>query len=163
MGAEDRFGVIAVLVSGVIACGGSTEGASGAGGGSSADELSASAATGTSGSASGNSSSVSGTGSGASGGGAQCTAASVDMNDPCEVCVVTSCTAEALACCQNEGCLDIVACAQEKGCAGVDCYQEDTCKQVIDDAGGVQIAVGFAAPLGECAVENCAAECGTGG
>ncbi|MBM4374236.1 MAG: hypothetical protein FJ095_04055, partial [Deltaproteobacteria bacterium] len=51
----------------------------------------------------------------------------------------------------------------EKGCAGVDCYQEDSCKQVIDDAGGVQIAVGFAAPLGECAVENCAAECGTGG
>ena len=99
----------------------------------------------------------------ASGGGSDsCTAASVNMDDPCEVCVVTSCTAEALACCKTSGCLDIVACAQETGCSGVDCYQPDTCQSVIDASGGVEVAIGYAAPLGECAVANCAAECGQG-
>ncbi len=151
----------------LLGCGGTTDGDATTGaGGASADMGQMTATSGSDSSGSG--STGSGTTSSAeasttSGGGDQCTAASVNMDDPCEVCVVTSCTAEALACCQNDGCLDIVACAQEKGCSGADCYQPDTCQKVIDDAGGIQIAIGYAAPLGECAFENCAAECGQGG
>ncbi|MBM4359226.1 MAG: hypothetical protein FJ096_14070 [Deltaproteobacteria bacterium] len=155
-------GILVVAASGAVACGGTTADESGSGGASADMGQTSSASSGSGSSGSGESATGGGTGA-TSGGGAQCTAASVNMDDPCEVCVVTSCTAEALACCQNEGCLDIVACAQETGCSGADCYQPETCQKVIDDAGGIQIAVGYAAPLGECAFENCATECGQGG
>jgi hypothetical protein len=98
------------------------------------------------------------TGSGDNGG--QCTAGSVDLNDPCQVCVVTKCTAEAKACCEQNGCLDIIACARETGCDGAGCYAPDTCQKQIDAAGGITVALEFAQPLGDCAIANCQADCG---
>jgi hypothetical protein len=92
-----------------------------------------------------------------------CGVGSIDMNDPCEVCVATSCTMQALACCQQPGCLDIVRCAQEKGCSGIDCYAPETCKDVIDKAGGPAVATMYAKPLGDCALASCKDKCGGGG
>ena len=102
------------------------------------------------------------TGSGSTssgGGGDQCGPGSINSSDACEVCVATKCTAEALACCQQTGCLDIVFCAQETGCDGIACYSPDTCQEVIDNAGGPGVALNFAQPLGDCAIESCSAEC----
>lgn len=101
------------------------------------------------------------TSGGSTGSGTQeCGASNIDPDDPCEVCVATSCTTEALNCCNQEGCLDIISCAQETGCDGIDCYSPDTCQAVIDAAGGPSIAVEYAQPLGDCALSKCEAECG---
>lgn len=106
------------------------------------------------------------TGSGASTGtgtSAECGPAGVNQDDPCEVCIATSCTQQALACCQQPGCLDVVRCAAEKGCGGIDCYAPDKCQAEID-AAGLDVAQNYAAPLGECALASCAEACGqTGG
>jgi len=91
----------------------------------------------------------------------ECGPSSIDPDDPCELCVATSCTTEALACCEQPGCLDIISCAQDTGCSGLDCYAPETCKDVIDSAGGPITATQFAQPLGDCAIANCSAECGT--
>ena len=88
-----------------------------------------------------------------------CGADAVNMDDPCEVCIASQCTAEALACCQQPGCLDVVYCAAEHGCDGVDCYTPDKCQTEID-AAGVEVAMNEATDLGACAVESCATECG---
>ena len=95
-----------------------------------------------------------------SGGTAQCGPDAVDQSDPCEVCVVNACTLEALICCQTPGCLEIVDCAKATGCTGIDCYTEQTCKAVIDAAGGPGEVTNDATALGDCALESCAAECG---
>jgi hypothetical protein len=96
---------------------------------------------------------------GASGQQNACGPDSVNQDDPCEMCIATQCTAEALACCQAPGCLDVVLCAAEKGCGGVDCYTPDKCQEEID-AAGIDVASNEATALGECALENCAMECG---
>lgn len=154
-----RACVVAVVLTAASACSGTTDDQAGAGG-STADASQSASSGGTTDGSSSVSTGSGDTSSTTSGGSGKCTAASVNMDDPCEVCVVTSCTAESVACCEQEGCLDIIACAQATGCSGVDCYTPETCQKVIDEAGGVAIAVNFAAPLGECALANCATECG---
>ena len=100
------------------------------------------------------------TSGGESSGGNSCGPSSVNKDDPCEVCVVSNCAMLALACCNKTGCMDIIDCAQETQCDGIECYSTDTCKDVIDAAGGADIALNYAQPLGDCALEKCAAECG---
>ncbi len=91
-----------------------------------------------------------------------CGPASVNQDDPCEVCIATSCTQQALACCQQPGCLEVVRCAAETGCGGIDCYAPDKCQAEID-AAGIDVAQTYAVPLGECALESCAEACGQTG
>jgi hypothetical protein len=88
-----------------------------------------------------------------------CGADDVNQEDACEVCIATQCTAEALACCQAPGCLDVVRCAAEKGCDGINCYTPENCQAEIDLA-GLDVAQGEATELGACALETCAVECG---
>lgn len=106
----------------------------------------------------GSSSNTNGAGTDSSGG--SCGPSSVNKDDPCEVCVASNCSMLALACCNKTGCMDIIDCAQETACEGIACYADDTCKDVIDAAGGAGIALNYAEPLGDCAMEKCAAECG---
>ncbi len=151
------LGVVAVALA---ACGGTAVGGD-------SDDTSG----GTTGETSGTTSSATTTGGGttggstggSTGGGQQCGPGSVDMDDPCEVCVLENCAPEALACCQQEGCLDIIACAQETGCSGIDCYTPETCQSAIDAAGGPTIATQYAQPLGECALTSCTEKCGGAG
>lgn len=148
-------GVVAVALA---ACGGSAVGGE-------TDESSGSTSGETSAATSGATTGTTGGGmtGGTTGGGPQCGPGSVDMNDPCEVCVLENCAPEALACCQQEGCLGIIACAQETGCSGIDCYTPETCQAAIDAAGGPTIATEFAQPLGECALTSCTDKCGGAG
>jgi hypothetical protein len=95
----------------------------------------------------------------------------VDMSDACEVCASTMCTAEALACCEQQveadgmgkkGCLDIVDCGREKMCSGIDCLDADKCGPIIEEA-GLDIAMTYAQPLGNCVTMKCSTCQGTGG
>lgn len=95
---------------------------------------------------------------GASMGQNACGADDVNADDECELCIATKCTAEALACCQAPGCLDVVRCAAEKGCGGIDCYSPEMCQAEIDTA-GIDVASNEATALGECALAECAVEC----
>ena len=89
---------------------------------------------------------------------AECGPASINQDDACEVCIGTKCTAEALACCEKEGCLDVVFCAAANECNGIDCYAPDKCQAEID-AAGLEVATTYAQPLGDCALTECATEC----
>lgn len=154
-----RFEWLAVALA-AGACGGTAVDESGLGAGGAAGESSASGTVGVTGATSAGSGVPSGAATTTSGGGGKCTAGAVNMDNPCEVCVVTSCTQEALACCQHEGCLGIIACAQMTGCTGIDCYTPDMCQKEIDAAGGPGVALEFAGPLGTCAIESCGKICG---
>ena len=99
-----------------------------------------------------------GVGDGTSDGGPSCGPSSVDPNDACEICIATKCTLEALACCEQEGCLEVVRCAAASGCSGIDCYAPDKCQAEID-AAGIDVAQSFAQPLGDCAIAQCETEC----
>ena len=90
----------------------------------------------------------------------ECGPSTVDQDDPCETCAAIKCMAEALACCETPGCLDIIDCGLEKGCNGIDCYADDMCKAEIDAAGGIGDATNNALVLVDCSSMNCAAECG---
>lgn len=90
--------------------------------------------------------------------GAECGPASINQDDACEVCIGTKCTAEALACCEQEGCLDVVYCAAANECNGIDCYAPDKCQAEID-AAGLEVATTYAQPMGDCALTECATEC----
>jgi hypothetical protein len=95
----------------------------------------------------------------------ECGPGAINQEDPCELCIASQCTAEALACCMHEGCLDVVRCAAENGCSGIDCYAPEKCQAEID-AAGIDVAQEYAAALGACAVESCQTEClpeGAGG
>ena len=99
-----------------------------------------------------------GTTSNNGGGGLECGPASINQDDACEVCIGTKCTAEALACCEQDGCLDVVFCAAANDCDGIDCYAPDKCQAEID-AAGLDVATTYAQPLGDCALSECATEC----
>jgi hypothetical protein len=90
----------------------------------------------------------------------QCTAADIDPENACEMCVVKNCTKEAKACCDHKGCLDIIDCGKKTGCSDVDCYKPETCQKQIDAAGGIGVALQLAKPLGDCALKSCKTECG---
>jgi hypothetical protein len=96
------------------------------------------------------------TGSGTQG--LECGPSSINQDDPCELCIGTKCTAEALACCEQDGCLDVVFCAAENGCNGIDCYAPDKCQAEID-AAGLEVATTYAQAMGDCALAECAMEC----
>jgi hypothetical protein len=111
---------------------------------------------------------------GGSGSGAApvCGPDAVDMTDACEVCSAQNCTDLAIACCEADGCLDIIACVRDTMCdpstAPADpataCYNlsgnpPGQCQTQIDSA-GIEVALNVATPLGECAQMNCATECG---
>lgn len=54
----------------------------------------------------------------------------------CQTCLFESCSGQFLQCLQDIGCIEIIACAQQAGCQGIDCYDPNTCKKVIDRWGG---------------------------
>ncbi len=87
-----------------------------------------------------------------------CGPEAVDQSNDCEVCIASVCTQEAYACCQHDGCLDVVYCGAAKGCNGIECYAPDMCQAEID-AAGIDVAMDFAQALGDCAIANCPAEC----
>lgn len=136
----------------VAACGGDTDvqGPDGSGG------AAASASSGDTSGSTGSGDTGASTGSGEQN---ACGIDSIDMADPCETCIASQCTAEALACCQAPGCLDVVRCAAEKGCDGVSCYAPEMCQAEID-AAGIDVASNQATALGACALSACAMECG---
>ncbi len=94
-----------------------------------------------------------------SGGGAKCGPGSIDQADECEVCVLQQCANEAYECCMHEGCLDIIDCARDTSCDGFDCYTPEKCQSVIDAAGGPNVALNLAQPLGDCARTKCVEFC----
>ena len=87
-----------------------------------------------------------------------CGVGAVNAEDACELCIASQCTTEALACCEQEGCLDVVRCAADSGCNGYDCYAPDMCQAEID-AAGIEVATTYAQALGDCAIEKCEVEC----
>ena len=79
-----------------------------------------------------------------------------DPNDPIAVCAADVCEAEAQACCDVAGCLELVACVRETECVDFDCYTDETCKAEIDTVGGpISPGVDTAQALGDCAVPKC--------
>jgi hypothetical protein len=79
-----------------------------------------------------------------------------DPNDPIDVCAADVCEAEATACCDIPGCLELVACVRETECVSFDCYMPETCKAETDTLGGVTSdGVVAAQALGDCAVPAC--------
>jgi hypothetical protein len=87
-----------------------------------------------------------------------CGSEPVDPADACIGCVARRCPGQALACCNQPGCIDVVRCAQKHKCSSIDCFQPDKCKKEID-AAGIDVALEHAKPLGECAALHCSAEC----
>lgn len=158
-GTNKWFFVMLAAGMATVACGDSGSGGSSAGGGGSGATGSGAAGSGAAGPGS--------TGPG-TGGGMECGPGSIDMNDACEVCAGNNCTAEALACCEKPGCLDVIACVQMTMCDTENpvgpngCYTPENCQAEIDVA-GLDVAMGEATALGECAAANCATECGLGG
>jgi len=116
----------------------------------------------TSGSGDTTTSSTAGSGASGAGGAGECSESQINQDDACEVCAIDECYDLLLACCEVEGCLDIIRCAQETECTGVDCYMPDTCQTEIDAAGGIGVATEFASPLGDCVLAECTG-CSTGG
>jgi len=55
----------------------------------------------------------------------------------CEKCLCQGCGSELTACFSDVGCALIFACAQQKQCQGFNCYQNSTCRGVIDQFGGL--------------------------
>ena len=79
-----------------------------------------------------------------------------DPTDPIAVCAADVCEAEAQACCDVTGCLELVACVRETGCESFACYTDETCKAEIDTVGGpISPGVDTAQALGDCAVPKC--------
>jgi CubicO group peptidase (beta-lactamase class C family) len=55
------------------------------------------------------------------------------------------------ACLADEGCASILECARRTGCGGVDCYQRETCRDVIDATGGpTSASTVLALPMTDC-------------
>jgi hypothetical protein len=54
----------------------------------------------------------------------------------CQSCLIQSCSSQFIECIQDFGCISIIACAQANGCNGIDCYNDKSCKSVIDQWGG---------------------------
>ena len=76
-------------------------------------------------------------------------------------CTCTECPSEMLSCGNdlddNGYCATILKCAQDHNCTGVACYQDATCKSVIDAApnGGIQsYSVALAGAVSDCATKN---------
>ncbi len=70
-------------------------------------------------------------------------------------CVVQSCEAEGIACCNEPGCMAIAMCVFDSGCSGMECL--GPCGQVIQDNGGIAGApVAAAQAVGDCAEVPCA-------
>ena len=55
----------------------------------------------------------------------------------CGTCVALTCGSQLLQCAQSPGCAKIFGCVQATGCTGIDCYSSNTCRQIIDDTGGL--------------------------
>lgn len=50
----------------------------------------------------------------------------------CGDCLCETCASSIAGCVDDNGCREIFLCAASTGCTGVDCYQDGTCKDVID-------------------------------
>ena len=98
---------------------------------------------------------VGGTGAGG------CTAATCLKSAPgltrdCRDCACASCTQQTCDCSNDVGCLVIMLCIFESGCRGVACYQDSTCKAVIDGNGGpTSVPSALALALSQCLEPNC--------
>jgi hypothetical protein len=55
----------------------------------------------------------------------------------CDKCLCQGCGSELTACFSDIGCTLIFACVQQKQCQGFNCYQNSTCRGVIDQFGGL--------------------------
>ena len=84
-------------------------------------------------------------------------------------CACVNCCQELQDCEADPGCVAIRTCANEKGCRGIGCYQDATCKAVIDANGG---PTGIPATTGltlstciepKCPITKCGGSAGTGG
>ena len=71
----------------------------------------------------------------------------------CDKCQCQACGSELSTCFSDLGCALIFACAEQKQCQGFGCYQNSTCRSVIDQFGGLT-----GAPVAEVfALATCAA------
>lgn len=74
------------------------------------------------------------------------------FDDECGQCLCGSCFDSLTTCLGDFGCIAILACLDNTGCSGFDCYQEDTCRGVIDTFGGLaSVSTQNAFNLGACA------------
>jgi len=55
----------------------------------------------------------------------------------CDRCLCKSCGTQINSCFADFGCALIFACVQETGCNGLACYQNATCRPIIDQFGGI--------------------------
>jgi hypothetical protein len=55
----------------------------------------------------------------------------------CDKCLCQGCGSELTACFSDLGCALIFACVQQQQCQGFSCYQNSTCRGVIDQFGGL--------------------------
>ncbi len=60
-----------------------------------------------------------------------------ELAGDCGSCTCGSCGAEMEACDGDPGCLSIAWCVQATGCLPLGCFAEDTCGDIINDAGGL--------------------------
>ena len=79
-------------------------------------------------------------------------------SDTCAVCGCNTCLDAITKCYADTSCETIVECGRSKGCRGLDCYQENTCKAVIDGAGGPTGAATIKAQtVSSCTTTKCKA------
>ena len=77
----------------------------------------------------------------------------------CESCALAACSDVMMTCGATAGCCAIVVCSLLTQCT-MNCYQEQTCKDVIDEAGGPDgEAVKLLSGLGACLTERCPDVC----
>lgn len=159
---------LAVVLS-LFAVAGCDDGGSGGSGGSGASGGSGgSGASGGSGGSGGATTTDTDTGTAGSGGGTTdftaCEGKFEGQSADCQGCVQSSCADTLIACCETDGCAEIVSCAREAGCGGIECYTANgmpgPCAAVIDGAGGpVGAAAGAAQDFGGCAQMQCTEAC----
>jgi hypothetical protein len=81
-------------------------------------------------------------------------------NNACDKCLCTSCSTQVVGCFSDPQCTSIFACVVQTGCQGLGCFARNTCRNVIQNNGGLTgPAVGEVFSLVTCAVgsqTNCA-------
>jgi hypothetical protein len=91
--------------------------------------------------------------------GSQC---DVVFPDSCGNCLCKQCFSPLSQCFNDDNfeCLAIFACVESTGCSGIGCYQDDTCKPIIDAFGGLTgDAATKAIALATCgAINGCACD-----
>jgi hypothetical protein len=92
---------------------------------------------------------------GGGGGGVIVDACVAIANNACDKCLCTSCSTQVVGCFSDAQCTSIFSCVVRTGCQGVGCFARNTCRNVIQNNGGLTgPAVAEVFSLVTCAVNS---------